>query len=567
MKKQLKMNHFNNKILRIIFFKSCAFILIAISFLYCPLSFGQQKTLGMTKHLEGSIENGYVLFAPLSSNTTYLIDKCGRKVHSWESNYKPGHSVYILPDGNLLRTGNVGDTFYNSAGKGGIIEKLDWEGNVLWSYKISSDSITQHHDIYPLKNGNILAVCWHGIPRTVALANGRITGTIGGPKLWSERIIEIKPIGTNDAQVVWQWSLWDHIVQAADKTKPNYDSVMKHPELLNLNYAPNKVPDWIHMNSVFYNEGLDQIVLSSHNTSEIWIIDHSTTIAEAASHKGGKYGKGGDFLYRWGNPAAYNKGTATDQKLFHQHNAYWIPKGFKDGGDIMVYNNGLGRTPLYSSVDIITPPTLGAGVYNQNLPYGPSSQKWIYQDSVPTKFYSPVISGANRLPNGNTLICVGVLGKFFEVNEKKSIVWEYFNPVANDGSILSDGESGGSNVFRCTYYSDTFSGFKNRTLTPTDPIEKNSYSYSCITNTGLSIDKENTRQLNRVYPNPTKKTITITLENTKSKIEIYNFIGKSIHYLVKNRTYNELEIDMEELANGIYSILLNGQFLQFVVKE
>ena len=63
---------------------------------------------------------------------------------------------------------------------------------------------------------------------------------------------------------------------------------------------------------------LDQIVLSNHNLSEIWIIDHSTTTLEAASHSGGNSGKGGDLLYRWGNPQAYDQGTGADQLLNHQ---------------------------------------------------------------------------------------------------------------------------------------------------------------------------------------------------------------------------------------------------------
>ena len=91
-------------------------------------------------------------------------------------------------------------------------------------------------------------------------------------------------------------------------------------------------PDWLHINSVAYNPDLDQIMLSVFEFSEIWIIDHGTTTAEAAGHEGGKYGKGGDLLYRWGNPRAYRAGTVKDQKLFGQHNAHWIPRGFPARG-------------------------------------------------------------------------------------------------------------------------------------------------------------------------------------------------------------------------------------------
>ena len=66
--------------------------------------------------------------------------------------------------------------------------------------------------------------------------------------------------------------------------------------------------------------------------SEFWIIDHGTTTAQAAGHTGGRRGRGGDLLYRWGNPRAYRAGTKADRKLFAQHNAHWIPKGLPGAG-------------------------------------------------------------------------------------------------------------------------------------------------------------------------------------------------------------------------------------------
>ena len=79
---------------------------------------------------------------------------------------------------------------------------------------------------------------------------------------------------------------------------------------------------------------LDQIIFSVHNFSRFWIIDHSTSTAEAAGHKGGKSGKGGDILYRWGNPRGYAAGTKKDQTLFAQHNVHWIRKGLPGRGVI-----------------------------------------------------------------------------------------------------------------------------------------------------------------------------------------------------------------------------------------
>jgi hypothetical protein len=81
------------------------------------------------------------------------------------------------------------------------------------------------------------------------------------------------------------------------------------------------------VNSVSYNAKLDQILISVRSFNEFWIIDHSVTTKEAAGHTGGRSGKGGDLLYRWGNPSAYRAGKTSDQKLFAQHDAHWIPEG------------------------------------------------------------------------------------------------------------------------------------------------------------------------------------------------------------------------------------------------
>ncbi len=443
-------------------------------------AFGQ-KTLGLTKYTEGATMPGYILFAPMHSKTTYLIDRCGKKVNQWKSDYLPGYSAYLLPDGGLLRTGVIGDSFFRFSGKGGILEKFDWEGNRVWSYRISNDSLGQHHDICPMPNGNILVIAWHAIPTIRTELAGRLPGTVGGPYLASERILEIKPLGNNDAEVIWQWSLWDHVCQDIDDRKPNFKLISEHPELVNLNYKTS-LQDWMHLNGIAYNEELDQIILSNHQKSEIWIIDHTTSTEEAASHEGGKYGKGGDLLYRWGNPEAYNQGGNENQTLFRQHNPQWIPKGYKDGGDLLVFNNVAGRDSFYSSVDIISPPADSPGFYKQTNPFGPLKAKWSYTDTVPTKFYAFHISGAQRLKNGNTLICNGVEGKFFEINSKKKTVWEYINPVATGDTLLTDGMKPDRNkVFKCIYYPEDFGAFQGRVLSGGSPIELNPILVECPT--------------------------------------------------------------------------------------
>ncbi len=194
---------------------------------------------------------------------------------------------------------------------------------------------------------------------------------------------------------------------------------------------PRKNPDWMHVNAVAYNAELDQIALSSPNFHEIWIIDHGTTTEEARGHTGGRWGKGGDLLYRWGNPRAYRNGTSLDQRLFFQHNIQWVPRGMPGEGHLLVFNNGGSRKPEeYSSVDEFVPPTDKEGHYvrPKRGPFGPDRALWSYTAPNPKDFYSWFISGAQRLPNGNTLINSGAVGVVFEVTPENEIVWKFANP-------------------------------------------------------------------------------------------------------------------------------------------
>lgn len=447
--------------------------------------FSQTKTYGLTQKFAGGDENGFVLFSPMNSDSTFLINKCGQRVHSWHNITPPGLSTYLKPNGNLVKTGVYADTTFGVAGgKAGVVEEYDWDNNLLWSHVFINDTLFAHHDIEVLPNGNLLILSWHEISNLKAKSLGRLpqnfNQNIKSNFLWGERITEIKPLGTDSLEIVWEWDLFDHIIQNVDPFKANFGDPSIHPELMDINYALElKTFDWIHANSISYNAELDQIVLSAHNISEFWIIDHSTSTAEAASHTGGNFGKGGDFLYRWGNPAAYKQGTASDQKLFRQHDAKWIPNGFLDSGKIMVFNNGWGRSSNYSSVDVIEVPDLKSLTFN-NAPYGPANPSWSYQDSVPANFYSAIISGAQRLPNGNTLICEGTKGHFFEVTPSKKIVWDYKNPYIGN-AFKKDGSSPQTNnVFRCSFYPSSFGAFIGKDMSGKGVLEKNPLPYSCI---------------------------------------------------------------------------------------
>ena len=132
-------------------------------------------------------------------------------------------------------------------------------------------------------------------------------------------LVEVTPTRPYGGTVVWEWHLWDHMIQDHDASKNNYGVVADHPERIDVNGTGQRIPQfWNHVNGIDHNAQLDQVMLSIRGNSELFVIDHQLTTAQAASHTGGRYGKGGDILYRWGNPAQYNRGTAGSQQLY-QH--------------------------------------------------------------------------------------------------------------------------------------------------------------------------------------------------------------------------------------------------------
>ena len=195
---------------------------------------------------------GYTLFAPLGNDNAYLVDLDGKIVHQWKCDSEPGNATYLLEDGSLLRSAKVHNaTFDARGGAGGKIQKYAWDGERVWDYTYSDDHVYQHHDIEPMPNGNVLVIAWEYKSRDQAIAAGRDPNTVGDA-LWPETIVEVKQDGPRGGQIVWRWSLWDHMVQSHDNSKANFGNPGDHPELVDLNFTRNNNSDWIHMNSVAY---------------------------------------------------------------------------------------------------------------------------------------------------------------------------------------------------------------------------------------------------------------------------------------------------------------------------
>ena len=523
--------------------KNCILLYLTLLTSFCANS---QISVGTITNNQGTFD-GYTLYAPAGHTETYLINNCGEIVNQWTSTVAPGNAVYLLENGNLLRAGRITNPDVNFGGVGGKVELYDWDSNLLWEYTYSSTTVSQHHDVFPLPNGNILMLAVDTMTQAEAIQAGRDPSTITQGKLFNEQILELQPVGTNNANIVWEWNIKDHLIQDFDPTKDNFDIVEDNPQLLDINFLGNSAgnANWLHFNSIQYDERLDQIVISSRLLSEIYIIDHSTTTAQAATNTGGTRNKGGDFLYRWGNPQAYKRGVAADQKLFGQHYPHFIADGLQDARKIILFNNGFTRIPSVSQIDIISPPEDSEGVYTYvpGTAYGPASTDYTYKDPVETDFYSRILSSAQRLPNGNTLICDGDDGRFFEITPTEEVVWEYINPVTPTG-ILSQGDDSTASpnlTFRVLRYASDYSAFTNRDLTPSAPVELNPDLTGC---TLLSIDEVNNLTFS-VAPNPVNDILTIN--NTDiDKVEVYNLLGTLILTSDKNT------IDLSSQKTGMY---------------
>lgn len=359
--------------------------------------------------------SGFTLITATPTRTD-LLSLNNTIVKSWEHTRSGGFSVYLLENGNILRPAVSSGSPINGGGAGGILQMYSWNGNLIWEFTYSSNTVRSHHDICQLPNGNVLMLAWEVKSSSEAVS----AGLNHSAEIWPDHIIEVQQSGPFSGNIVWEWHFWDHLIQDYDSTKANYGNVASHHELLDINVGSEGSGDWMHCNGISYNENFDQILISSYYLDEIFVIDHSTTTAEASGHSGGIYGKGGDFLYRWGKPSNYR---AEGHQYFDvAHNSVWIPDSIAGRGNILVFNNG--QNILVSSIIEIIPPVDSNGFYTfiPGTSFGPDSPCWIYSA---VGFYTDIMGGCQRLPNGNTLIAESRDGYLFEINKEGFIQWSF----------------------------------------------------------------------------------------------------------------------------------------------
>lgn len=459
---------------------------------------------------------GLTFIQPLNGTESYLIDLDGEIVHRWSFDCSPGAWAYLLDDGNLLRAGREDEEpAFKGGGIGGRIQLIAPDSEVVWNYDLASNDLCQHHDLEPLPNGNLLVIAWERHPEEEAIAHGRDPEWVGEAGLWLDTVIELRPILPNGAEVVWQWRAWDHVIQDYDPRMERFGDVAGESGRIDINADVRAKPpltaqererlatlmqrlealgytggvtsnsitveadseealeerraklarsgDMMHTNGIDYLAEHDLIVLSSPELNEVFVIDHSTTTEEAAGNSGGRFGRGGELLWRWGNPKNYGAGEDDDQRLRYQHAPEWI---VTDSGDLhlLVFNNGGGRGEDgegWSSVEELALPfdPERGFVREASAAFGPSEPVWIHEDRE--RFFSAFISGATRLSSGNTLVCSGAGGRVFEVDPDGRTVWDYRNGLGGD--VMPPDHAGKAPplaLFRAARYSESHPGIR-----------------------------------------------------------------------------------------------------------
>jgi hypothetical protein len=482
--------------------------------------------------------NGFALYNSQGSNTTYLIDENENIAHTWNMSTECNYTVQLKRNGNLIRGTKNNGNILSGAADAGRVQEIAPDGSIVWDYVYSTTDYLSHHDL-TLVGDNVLITAWE--VKTSTEVNDAGYDNSSSDK-WPTHFVELADDGNGGATIVWEWHIWDHLIQDMDPNKPNYGVISDNPQLIDINMIQSQGGpgggggDWFHVNGVDYNEDLDQIVFSSRHASEIYIIDHSTTTNEAASHSGGNSGMGGDIMYRWGNPDNYNM-SGNQVIPSAVHDARWIENdGRPNGGFLQIFNNS-GVSNSQSSIDGISTPwdaTSGSYLRTTGQSFGPSNYTTRYECA----YSASGQSASDRMSNGNIYVNAsggqGGAGVMYEVDSLENIIWGPYNAQSPKGFR-----------YECDYPG----------IIALEPY-MNSETSSCFNSTSVeSINKEGLS----VYPNPTNSDITIEFEssiNSDIKIGVYNTLGREVFSQQINSFSGQFkqEIDLKDFSEGIYIV-------------
>lgn len=309
---------------------------------------------------------GFTLFAPQSGRgNVFLIDLDGNIVHTWQMPHPPGNYGYLTETGTLFYNGKIIEDSER------FISRQPWKAGVAleadWNGRVLWEvrHPDHHHDGIRLRSGNVLLLCLSRLPREIAMrVKGGIPGTEHNGEMYGDYLVEM----TTDGRVLWEWRSWEHL----------------DPETDRITAIQERRGEWTHGNGLAELPNGD-IAVSFRTISTVIVISRKTD----------------KIIWKLGAPT-----------FSGQHAPLPLPNG-----NLLIFDNGPHRVdhPMpYSrviEVEMVTKQIV-----------------WKYQENRESDFFSPRVSNAQRLPNGNTLICEGDFGRLFEVTSEGELVWEYVNP-------------------------------------------------------------------------------------------------------------------------------------------
>ena len=406
------------------------------------------RPVGLT-HLDlGRAFAGFTLVCPAGGGVAVLLDLEGRAVHLWRAPEGVNFfNVELLGNGNLLalcappaalpaageaapsqeamlrlEAPDPPELFRRLGGGGSLLVELDWDGGEVWRFEDEA----LHHDFARLEDGRTLALEWVEIDEEVAR-------TVRGGTRWRRQPMPRRMIGDDivaisaEGEIVERIELW----RLLDPGRARICPLERRWE-------------WTHCNAldVLPDGG---IIFSARNVSTIGIVDAGGGTGSSSGNDknkrgdssgsgadgGGGDGEGASLRWQWGWP-----------EISHQHHATAL-----EDGRILLYDNGMHRLQdlPFSRVLEVDPETEEIG--------------WTYEGEPRQQFFSGHISGAARLPNGNTLITEGAAGRLFEVTRRGGTVWEWVSPFATHAR----GEQG-NEVFRAWRYAEDHPALAGREL-------------------------------------------------------------------------------------------------------